>query len=122
MRTLILTLTATAALGLATAAAAQQSVNGPNQMPNIPQGSGGSFGMNIHEGEASGYEAAVMRLKLKVDRVTHEDGGQLTSEHLASLQGELDALNRQYGRKPQVPRRASFGHHQPAPGGSSATS
>ena len=51
--------------------------------------------------------------------MTREDGGKLTSDHLASLQAELDTLNRQYGAKPA--RRASFGSHEAAPGPSSSS-
>src|SRR5256885_740218 len=97
MRTFTLALVATAAMALATAAVAQQSVDGPNQQPNIPQGSGASYGMNVHENTpADRYDLAVMMLKKKVDRVTREDGGKLTADHQASLQAELDTLNHKF--------------------------
>lgn len=120
MRTLVIAIAATAVLGLAPSALAQQSVNGPNQMPNIPQGSGGSFGMNVHDDASQGYDLAVMMLKKKVERVTREDGGKLTSDHLASLQAELDGLNHRFGARPA--QRASFGRHEAAPGPSSSSS
>ena len=64
----------------------------------------------------------VKQLKKKVDRVTAEDGGKLTAGHQASLQAELDALNRQFGAKPRVARRASFGRHDAGPGPSTSSS
>jgi hypothetical protein len=56
-----------------------------------------------------------MMLKKKMDRQTREDGGKLTPEHAASLQAELDKVNLQFGVKAKPARRASFGHHEPAP-------
>jgi hypothetical protein len=81
-----------------------------------PQGSGGPFGLNPHgDAWADKYDLAIMLLKKKMDRETREDGGKLTPEHAASLQAELDKVNLQFGVKAKPARRASFGHHEPAP-------
>jgi len=110
MRTLILAVVTTAALASATVVFAQAGAGvGVNH---------GDMGIDLDSSGAR-YEAAVMILKKK-DRLTREDGGKLTPEHAASLQAELDKVNLQFGVKAKPPRRASFGHHEPAPSGSSA--
>lgn len=98
MRTFTVALVATAAMGLATTALAQQTVNGPNQQPNIPQGTGefqnnGAAGASV---APDGYNFRLMLLRHKLAAQTHDDGGQLTPEHQAALQKELDALNLHY--------------------------
>jgi hypothetical protein len=99
MRTFTLALLATAAMGLATSAMAQQTVNGPNQQPNIPQGPGNGDRANYFPDTVQDrYDVAILLLKKKVDRVTREDGGKLTPEHAAALQSDLDKLNRRFGR------------------------
>jgi hypothetical protein len=46
------------------------------------------------------YAAKIMALKDKMQRLTVQDGGQLTPEHRASLQRELDGVNKSFGIKP----------------------
>jgi hypothetical protein len=106
MRTLILAIVAIAALGLSTAASAQAGAGvGVNH---------GDMGVDL-DSSGNRYDAAIMMLKKKMDRQTREDGGKLTPEHAASLQAELDKVNLQFGVKAKPARRASFGHHEPAP-------
>jgi len=45
------------------------------------------------------YEARIAALKARMQRLTAADGGQLTPEHQASLQKDLDTLNREFGVK-----------------------
>ena len=45
------------------------------------------------------YEARIAALKARMQRLTAADGGQLTPEHKASLQKDLDSLNREFGVK-----------------------
>ena len=54
--------------------------------------------------EPRGYEGQVLALKARMERLARKDGGHLTAEHQASLQRDLDRLNRDYGM-----RRASSG-------------
>jgi hypothetical protein len=42
------------------------------------------------------YDHAIMALKQKMERLTREDGGQLSQEHQASLQKELDGVNQHF--------------------------
>jgi hypothetical protein len=42
------------------------------------------------------YDHAILMLKKKMDRLTREDGGQLSPAHQASLQKELDDVNRRF--------------------------
>ena len=44
------------------------------------------------------YTEAMLALKAKLQRQTKADGGQLTAEHQASIQKELEALNQRYGK------------------------
>jgi hypothetical protein len=46
------------------------------------------------------YDWHVTMLKKKMSRLTRQDGGQLSAAHQASLQKELDDLNRRYGAGP----------------------
>ena len=99
---------ATSALGAASGAFAQAGAGvGVNH---------GDMGIDL-DSSGTRYDAAIMMLKKKMDRVTREDGGKLTPEHAAGLQAELDKVNLQFGVKPKPARRASFGRHDPAPGG-----
>ncbi len=99
MRTFTVALLATAAMGLATTALAQQMVNEPSHMqPAIPAPASGGFnapGAPIAS-LTDPYGFRMMILKRKADRMTREDGGRLTPEHQAGLQKELDALNHAY--------------------------
>ncbi len=45
------------------------------------------------------YVLKVVELRAKTLKVKADDGGQLTAEHAAGLQQELDALNRHFGIK-----------------------
>ncbi len=46
------------------------------------------------------YLMRVQTLKERAARTAAQDGGQLTPDHAANLQHELDKLNRLYGVKP----------------------
>ena len=46
------------------------------------------------------YAAKIMALKQKMQKLTQQDGGQLTDEHKAALQRELDGVNKSFGIKP----------------------
>jgi hypothetical protein len=102
MRTFTPAILAIAALGLATSALAQQSVNGPNQQPNIPPALGDGHPANYFGATPSReelYARRIATLRDKMRKITAEDGGQLTPDHAADLQKALDSLNRQFGVK-----------------------
>jgi hypothetical protein len=46
------------------------------------------------------YDLRVMVLKAKLEKLTTEDGGQLSLAHETTLQRELDGLNRWFKLKP----------------------
>lgn len=46
------------------------------------------------------YAARIQALRQKMAKLTREDGGQLSDEHKAGLQRELDGLNKSFGIKP----------------------
>ena len=46
------------------------------------------------------YAAKIVALRQKMQKLTQQDGGQLSAEHKASLQRELDGVNRSFGIKP----------------------
>ena len=46
------------------------------------------------------YNAQVVALKAKMRQLTRQDGGQLSDDHKARLQNQLDELNRSFGIKP----------------------
>jgi hypothetical protein len=46
------------------------------------------------------YDLRVMALKAKMQGLTAQDGGELSEAHKASLQHELDGVNRWFGLKP----------------------
>jgi hypothetical protein len=46
------------------------------------------------------YAAKIMALKQKMAKLTQQDGGQLSDAHKASLQRELDGVNKSFGIKP----------------------
>jgi hypothetical protein len=48
------------------------------------------------------YDEAIMALKQKMERLTREDGGQLSAAHQASLQKELDEVNRRFHAGPSA--------------------
>jgi hypothetical protein len=90
---------AIAAGAVATAAAAQS--RGTDQVSQYmpPPGQQGSILPTPAEDLANlqqSYDTAIMMLKKKMDRLTREDGGQLSPAHQASLQQELDAVNRRF--------------------------
>jgi hypothetical protein len=70
-------------------------------LPNPPGQHGGLFAepstpadslANLQES----YDLSIMMLKKKMQRLTREDGGQLSAAHQASLQADLDRVNRRY--------------------------
>jgi hypothetical protein len=98
MRTPALVLLAAAAFGSATAAFAQ--VQTPSTMqPPIPEAQGNGQPANNFGATPSReqiYFRHVATLREKMRKLTAEDGGQLTQDHAAALQKELDDLNRLY--------------------------
>lgn len=46
------------------------------------------------------YAARIMALKQKMQKMTAQDGGQLSEAHRAALQRELDGVNKSFGIKP----------------------
>jgi hypothetical protein len=76
------------------------------QAPLPSPASGGVYrdtGLDLGAGAGSTYDFNIMMLKKKMDRLTRQDGGQLTAAHQAELQKELDALNHRFS--PRFARR-----------------
>ncbi len=95
------------AAGLATSAAAQGPVEAVSPGPAPVQEGGYTFsahGARPLQEDRHIYEMQLLRLKREMDRLTREDGGQLTAEHQASLQKRLDDLNRAYAPARQASR------------------
>ncbi|HLZ73889.1 hypothetical protein [Phenylobacterium sp.] len=46
------------------------------------------------------YAAKILALRQKMQKLTQQDGGRLSDEHKASLQRELDGVNKSFGIKP----------------------
>jgi hypothetical protein len=109
MRVRVLALMIAGLLASAGAAAARVTngiaVNAPpvQSTTNSPPGSYRSlpagFTANEVASRQSRYLMRVETLREKLVQTQARDGGQLTSEHAASLQHELDKLNRIYGVK-----------------------
>ena len=116
MRLAISTPVSAAILALATAApgaAWAQMTMGPmgqmgamgqgQMMTNQPSASapfgGGVDGARLPT-EQERYAARIMALKQKMQKLTAQDGGQLSEAHRAALQRELDGVNRSFGIKP----------------------
>ena len=111
MRIYVLALAAGATLALAGAAAAQTMV----EVPMSTAAPTGSYqGQGAYDGPGSpgrmargmiipdrryNYLMKVETLREKAVRTEARDGGRLSPEHAASLQHELDKLNRVYGVK-----------------------
>lgn len=94
------------AAGLAGSAAAQTESTAMLEPPPIV-GIAANQGHLATAGEGviiSGYDRRLSLLKKKVDQQTRKDGGQLTPEHEASLQKELDDLNQAYRPARQASR------------------
>jgi hypothetical protein len=89
-----------AAAALATGAQAQSrgSDMTSSALPSPPGQSGGVL-TTPSERQANlqqSYDLAIMMLKKKMERVTREDGGQLSEAHQAGLQKELDDVNHRF--------------------------
>src|SRR5689334_17179279 len=104
------------ASGLAAGASAQDiMVNQPSvystaEAPASMPGTGADMRtspLDSNVGGLSGYEEQMLLLKRATERLTRQDGGQLTPKHAASLQRYQIFLNRQYG-KDRPERLASF--------------
>jgi len=99
MRLQILALSLAGLLASAGAAAAQDSNGYPNQV-TIPGDSGNNHqsypGPRIPERRYR-YLMRLETLRERVIRWKAQDGGQLSAEHAANLQRQLDKLNRIYG-------------------------
>ena len=93
-------------LGLAAAGAAAAQMMGPmtpmmmSPRPPVSETYGAGADGATLPSQRERYEAKIVELKAKMDRLTATDGGQLSAEHRAGLQKELDALNRRFGVKP----------------------
>jgi hypothetical protein len=92
-----------AAVFLAAAGAASAQMMSPMPMSPRPQADT-SFGPNTdfppNPTRQQRYMAKIVTLRAKTLKITAADGGQLSPEHRASLQKELDTLNREFGIKP----------------------
>ena len=92
------------AAGLASSAAAQVL----DKPPPAPVQKGGytftAHGARPLQEDRHIYEMQLLKLKSEMERLTREDGGQLTAEHQASLQKRLDDLNRAYAPERQASR------------------
>ncbi len=93
------------AAGLATAALATAAMAGPQgadqvstSFANPPQAviDGPLTPLDSDANLQASYDHNIMMLKKKMERLTREDGGQLSATHQASLQKELDDVNRHY--------------------------
>ena len=99
-------------LALATAAAVAAAAPAFAQLATaacIPSGMGSSSSDNSLSGPivSKFYVKKVTALSYKILEARAEDGGKLTPEHLASLQQELDQLNRQYDIRTSLRVRAA---------------
>src|SRR5689334_8653557 len=89
-------------LGIALAAlstAAMGQSAGADQVSTMPSppAQQGAFPTSLGDRQANlqdSYDQEITMLKKKMDRLTREDGGQLSAAHQASLQKELDDVNR----------------------------
>lgn len=88
--------------GLMTAGMAVAQMSGQMMSPTPPASTtyGGDFDTSHFPSQQERYAAKIAQLKTKMLRLTAADGGELTAEHKASLQKELDSLNRRFGIKP----------------------
>jgi hypothetical protein len=97
------------ALGVAVAASilASAAIAGPaapdqvSSLPSTPGAQASLFSDPATPAESAAnlqdsYDHAIIMLKKKMDRLTREDGGQLSAAHQASLQKELDDVNRRF--------------------------
>ena len=93
MRTQVLALAAGAAVAFSGPALAQMG----GMMPMGP-GSGTNDAQYLQEDRSlpPAYVKQVTALSYRTLELRAEDGGKLTAEHRASLQRELDRLNREY--------------------------
>ena len=96
-------------LVLAGAASAQMMTGQMGQMgqgqmmgPQAPQSA--AFGAGVDRARfpttQERYAAKIQALKQKMQKLTAQDGGQLSDEHKAGLQRELDGVNKSFGVKP----------------------
>jgi hypothetical protein len=86
------------AFGLATSATADE--NQISVVIPVPGQQGGNnspgTGLSTFPLDPGGYGAELAQLKRRMERLTRKDGGRLTPAHQASLQRDLNALNRRY--------------------------
>jgi hypothetical protein len=99
-RSLFVAMAGMAASALAPVAMAQQAPAGAPVVTLPPSTSDGAadlaaLGVSTANPQES-YDQAIMTLKAKMERLTREDGGHLSAEHQASLQKELDDVNRRF--------------------------
>jgi hypothetical protein len=109
MRLAVLAVSLTAALSAGGGASAQMTGQmgmmgqmGPMMTPPPPVSAAygtGADGADFPSAQQR-YAARIMALKAKMQRLTAQDGGRLTPEHQASLQRELDGVNKSFGIKP----------------------
>jgi hypothetical protein len=103
MRKCVLALATAAALAAAAPAFAQMMTAAPQGFSAPVPYDNGSYSFSDHPPVSSAqarYNAQVVALKAKMRQLTRVDGGQLSDEHKARLQGQLDELNRSFGIKP----------------------
>jgi hypothetical protein len=77
---------------------------GQGQMMSTQPGASAPFGGGSDQAkfptQQERYAGRIMALKQKMQKLTAQDGGQLSDEHKAGLQRELDGLNKSFGIKP----------------------
>ena len=91
------------AIGLAAlASSAMAQSKGADQVSNAfanPPAAPVTADLSPAESDANlqaNYDHAIVMLKKKMERLTREDGGQLSAAHQTSLQKELDGVNRRF--------------------------
>jgi len=84
------------------AGAARAQMN--SMMTPMPPANSVTYGGDLNMGQPptqqQRYNQKLIALREKFVRTTRADGGQLSDEHKAALQKELDAINKQFGIKP----------------------
>jgi hypothetical protein len=105
MRLAAFSLILTAGLALAGAASAQMMGQmGQGMMMGTMPSANATYGGDLNQPGVptaqQRYAARIMALKQKMAKLTQQDGGQLSDEHKASLQRELDGVNKSFGIKP----------------------
>ncbi|HEY3950967.1 hypothetical protein [Phenylobacterium sp.] len=89
----------TAILVLPAAGAAAAQMMGPTTPMPSTATYGGGLDFQTAPSPQQRYNQKIIALRDKMQKTARADGGQLTAEHKAALQKELDGINRQFGVK-----------------------